>query len=689
MSEFFLELFSEEIPAGLQKSARINLLKNFQDLFKEKQISFKKSDCYSAPNRLIVLFEGLDKEITKKAEEIKGPSVNAPEQAIKGFLRSNKIDKKDLFIRSIEKGEFYYFKKISKKINTKDLLQEEIPLILDNMPWKKSMKWGDYNLTWARPLKSIMAIFDEKSLVFKFHHLVCSNTTFIDKEFEDKKKVFKYFKDYKKFFNNLDIIVDHNLRKNFIEKEIKKISIRKNLIVKTNIKLLEEVTGLVEQPSILLCKFDKKFLNIPKEILTITMQYHQKYFPMFSQNGMITNEFIVVANKKDTKGFIKLGNERVIEARLSDAQFFWEKNKAQNLIKQVTKLKSMNYFKGLGSYFDKTQRMKKLGGMISDELLISKDKVELLTSICKVDLISDIVGEFPELQGIMGGYFASAQGFDKDLSLAISEQYMPHSLESKVPKKSFSLTLSLTDRLDTLVGFFCIDQKPTSSKDPYALRRSALGIIRLIIENNKEFKIRDLINYSLSLHDEQGCKIINKSTNKDLIEFLLDRLRYYMKEKKIRADIIEASIYSHNLDNINKIYKKASKLNNVIYKEVGMNLISSYKRAANILENELNNREQEISNSVDPGNFKNDFEKNLFKKIKELNKYFSSINADEQYEQTLINLSSASIVISQFFDNVIVNDDDKTIKKNRLELLQMLCKTFENYINFSKIESIK
>ena len=199
MSEFFLELFSEEIPAGLQKSARINLLKNFQDLFKEKQISFKKSDCYSAPNRLIVLFEGLDKEITKKAEEIKGPSVNAPEQAIKGFLRSNKIDKKNLFIRKIEKGEFYYFKRISKKINTKDLLQEEIPLILDNMPWKKSMKWGDYNLTWARPLKSIMAIFDEKSLVFKFHHLVCSNTTFIDKEFEDKKRYSNILKIIKNF----------------------------------------------------------------------------------------------------------------------------------------------------------------------------------------------------------------------------------------------------------------------------------------------------------------------------------------------------------------------------------------------------------------------------------------------------------------------------------------------------------
>ena len=539
MSEFFLELFSEEIPAGLQRNSRNILLENFQNLFEEKKISFKKSSSFSTPNRLIILFEGLSKEITQKAEEIKGPNVNAPEKAIEGFLRSNQIDKKDLFKKKIEKGEFYFFKKPSNKINTIDLLQEYTPLILDKLQWKKSMIWGNYNLSWARPLKSILAVFDDKSLDFKFHHLISSNTTFTDKEFEDKKKIFKNFKSYKDFFNQSGIIIDHVLRKEFIIKEIEKISNKNNFIVETNNKLLDEVTDIVEQPNIIVCKFDQKFLNIPKEILIITMQYHQKYFPTFDKKGKITNEFLVVANNNDEKGYIKLGNERVVEARLSDAQFFWEKNKSQNLVKQVSKLKSMNYFKGLGSYFDKIQRMRKLGGMISDELLISKDQVELSASICKVDLVSDIVGEFPELQGIMGGHFAEVQGFDKEIALAVSEHYLPTGLDSKTPKKPFSIALALTDKIDTLVGFFGINQKPTSSKDPYALRRSALGVIKLLIDNNKEFKIKDLISYSTSLHRDQGFELSNDLSQKELADFLMDRLKYYMKEKKIRADIMK------------------------------------------------------------------------------------------------------------------------------------------------------
>ena len=687
MSEFFLELFSEEIPAGLQKNSRIFLLDSFQKLFEEKHIIFKKSVSHSTPNRLVISFEGLTKETTQKAEEIKGPNVNAPEKSIDGFLRSNQINKKDLFKKLIEKGEFYFFKKPSKKINTIDLLQEQTPLILDKMQWKKSMKWGDFNLHWARPLKSILAVFDGKNLSFKFHHLSSSNTTFIDKEFEDKKKIFKDLKSYKKFFYQSGIIIDHNLRKEFIEKKLQKVSKRKDIIIESNNKLLDEVTGLVEKPNILLCKFDEKFLNIPKEILIITMQYHQKYFPTFNKKGDITNTFLVVANNKDTKGFIKLGNESVVEARLSDAQFFWEKNKSQNLVKQVSKLKTINYFKGLGSYFDKIQRMKKLGGMISDKLLISKEKVELSASICKVDLISDLVGEFPELQGIMGGHFSETQGFDKDISLAISEHYLPLGIDGKIPKKPFSIALALTDKLDTLVGFFGINQKPTSSKDPYALRRSALGIIRLLIENNKEFKIKDLITYAISLHRNQGFELSNESLQEELIDFLLDRLKYYMKEKEIRIDIAEASINSFGVDHINKIYKKALTLNNLINKQVGKDIFSSYKRAANILDSELKDKQLELSNTTDPGIFKNEFEKNLLKKINELRKYFTSINRDENYIQSLTNLANAKKVIFEFFDNVKVNDEDKNIKKNRLELLQMLCKTFDNYINFSNIET--
>ena len=687
MSEFFLELFSEEIPAGLQSNSRNALLESFQKLFEEKQISFKKSSSFSTPNRLIVLFEGLSKEITQKAEEIKGPNVNAPEKAIEGFLRSNQIDKKNLLKKKIEKGEFYFFKKPSKKINTINLLEEHAPLVLDKLQWKKSMKWGSYSLNWARPLKSILAVFNGKSLSFKFHHLKSSNTTFIDKEFEDKKKIFKDFKSFKIFFNQSGIIIDHNLRKEFIVKEFEKISNKKNLTIERNNKLLDEVTDIVEQPNILVCKFDEKFLNIPKEILIITMQYHQKYFPTFDKKGKITNEFLVVANNKDEKGYIKMGNERVVEARLSDAQFFWEKNKSQNLVKQVSKLKTMNYFKGLGSYFDKIQRMRKLGGMISDELLISKDQVELSASICKVDLVSDIVGEFPELQGIMGGHFAEVQGFDKEIALAISEHYQPVGLDSKTPKKPFSIALALTDKIDTLVGFFGIDQKPTSSKDPYALRRSALGVIKLLIDNNKEFKIKDLISYSTSLHRDQGFELSNDLSQKELAEFLMDRLKYYMKEKKIRADITEASINSYGIDHMNKIFKKALTLNNLINEEIGEDVMASYKRASSILESELKNSDLELSNTTDPGIFKNDYEKNLLKKINELRKYFTNINKDENYVESLTNLAGAKKVIFDFFDNVKVNDEDKSIKKNRLELLQMLCRTFDNYINFSNIET--
>jgi len=687
MSEFFLELFSEEIPSSLQKSLRENLLNSFNKLFEEKFISFKKKLSYSTPNRLVIIFEGLQKKIVLKAEEIKGPNVNAPEMALEGFMRSNNIIKKDLFRKKTDKGEFYFFKTKSQKLNTHDLLEEFVPLVLQRIQWKKSMKWGDFDLNWGRPLKSILALFDKKKLTFNFHHLVSSNSTFIDKEFEEKKKIFTNFKDYNNFFKKLNIIIDQNQRKNLIEKKLNEITNKKNITIENNLKLIDEVVDLTDQPNVILCEFDRKFLNIPKEILIITMQYHQKYFPTFDKKENITNEFLVVTNKKDKSGLIKQGNERVIDARLSDAEFFWQKDKSQNLVKRVSSLKSMNYFKGLGTYFDKVQRMRKLGGMLSDELLISKEKVELSASICKVDLVSELVGDFPELQGIMGGYFAEEQGFEKDVCKAISEQYLPAGFNSKVPKKPYSVALSLADKIDTLVGFFGINQKPTSSKDPFALRRMALGVIKTIIDNKKDFKIRDLISYSSSLYMDQGFEFENKSLQNELTDFLMDRLKFYMKEEKIRHDIIQASTSSFNLDQSVVIFGKAKSLNKLIDKPNGIDLISSYKRASNILDNELKDKNLELSNTVDSGIFKTELEKNLFKKINELRKYFQSINKDENFEQSLDNLAESKKIVFDFFDNVIVNEEDQTIKKNRLELIQMLCKTFNNYVNFSLIDN--
>ena len=689
MSEFFLELFSEEIPAGLQKNLRENLLKSFNDFFEEKSISFKRSSSYSTPNRLVILFEGLQKQTILKSEEIKGPSTKAPDLAIEGFIRSNQTLKQNLYEKETEKGNFFFFKTKSKKLYTHELLEEFVPKILDKIQWKKSMRWGDFSLNWGRPLKSILAIFNKKTLIFKFHHIQSSNLTFVDKDFEEKKIKFSDFKKYKNFFKKKQIIIDPVERKKIIEKKFHLLLKKKNIVIEQNPKLLEEVVDLIDQPNVLVCQFDKKFLKIPKEILIITMQYHQKYFPTFDNKGGITNEFLVVSNKKDLKGLIKLGNERVVEARLTDAKFFWQKDKSQNLVKQVSNLKSMNYFKGLGSYFDKVQRMRKLGGMLSDELLISKEKAELSASISKVDLLSELVGEFPELQGIMGGYFSEAQGFDKDVALSISEQYLPSGSGSKVPKKPFSIALALSDKIDTLVGFFGINQKPTSSKDPFALRRLTLGVIRIIVENKNHIKIRDLINYSASLYIDQGFKFENKLLQKELSEFLMDRLKFYMKEENIRNDIIQASINSHNLDQLVVIFEKAKYLDKIISKSNGHEIISSYKRASNILESELKGQNFDLSNTTDPGVFKTDFEKNLFKKINDLRKYFSSINKDEVYSETLDNLLDAKKVINDFFDNVIVNDVDPGIRKNRLELIQILCKTFNNYVNFSLVDSQK
>ena len=687
MSEFFLELFSEEIPANLQKNARKNLLKNFKDFFEKKNISFSKNLSFSTPNRLLILFEGIKPEIKQKEEEIRGPKIDAPEKALDGFLRSNNFQKKNLYQKENDKGTFYFVKKPPKTIKVSDLLNENIPSILDGISWKKSMKWGNFQLYWARPLKSILAIFNNKNLLFKYHHLQSSNLTFVDKDFEDKKKSFNNFKLYIDYFKKSQIVIDQNKRKKFIELELLKNSKRKNLTIEISDKLLNEVTDLVNKPNILTCKFDDKFLQIPKEILITTMQFHQKYFHTFDNKGNITTNFLVVSNNKDKKGFIKSGNERVIEARLSDAQFFWEKNKSNNLVKQVSKLKSINYFKGLGTYFDKVQRMRRLGGMISDELVISKDKVEISATICKVDLLSDIVGDFPELQGIMGGYFAEFQGFDKDISLAISEQYLPIGIKSKIPKRPFSIALALTDKLDTLVGFFGINQKPTSSKDPFALRRSALGVVRLLLENNKEFKLKDLINYSSNLYQEQGFELDNKTLHKDLANFLIERLKNYMKEKNIRSDIIQASINSYGINDVIKLYKKALTLNKLINKEIGQTVISCYKRTSNILDHEIKNQKLNLSNNTDPGLFKNDFEKNLYKKIHDLKKYFTNSSEDENYELSLSNLAESKNAISDFFDNVIVKDENRAIQKNRLELLYMLRKTFENYLNFSNIEN--
>jgi len=688
MAELFIELFSEEIPSRLQIDARNKIKQLVEEKFNKREIKFKSSQSFSTPKRLVFVIDGIPEKIEEKQKILKGPKVDSPQIALDGFIKSNNLSKTDIYKKKIDKGVFYFAKIKAKVISVSKELETIIPEVLKNYSWKKSMKWADYDLKWGRPLKSIVVIFNNKIVDFNFYHLQSNNIIFIDDISGDRLKKINNFSSYLKIIESQNIILDHKKRKDIILKKMNKICDNKKLIKNFDDKLIEEVVNLVERPHVIMGKFNEIYLKIPEEILIITMQKHQKYFPLFDDKEKLTNSFLLVANLPDQKGYIKTGNQRVVDARLSDAKFFWEKNKTQSLIKQVSKLKNLSFFDKIGTFYDKTQRLRKLSNITSEQLNLSKEKVEITSSICKADLVSDLVGEYPELQGVMGKYFAREQGFEDDICNAISDHYLPIGVDSAAPKKKLGSAVALIDKIDTMVGFFGINEKPTSSKDPFALRRTAIGILRIIIENKLTLQLKDLISYSIVLYEEQKIKFSNESINKEILVFLRERFKNFLKDKKIRNDIIEAADSSNIEIDFLELYNKCLIINKNISIDLYKNIVASYKRASNIIEQELKNKDIKIMGLPEPILFKKDEEKDLYTKINEIRKYFSSVKKQEVYMDTLNKLSEAKFVTDNFFDNVIVNDENADIKKNRLELLQMFCKTYNNFIDFSKMEGV-
>jgi len=686
MAELFIELFSEEIPSKLQIDARQKIRQMLEERLQKKEIKFNSSKSFSTPKRLVFVIDGIPEKIEQKKKVLKGPKVGAPQVALDGFIKSNNLNKAEIYKKNIEKGEFYFANTKPKVINIINEFEFIIPEVLQGYSWKKSMKWSVYDLSWGRPLKSIIALFNNKVINFNFFHLQSNNLTFADETNGEKQKKVNNFKSYLSILKSKNIVLDQEKRKIIIVRKFNNICNSRKLKNNFNEKLIEEVVNLVEKPNVIIGKFDEIYLKVPQEILVITMQQHQKYFPLFDSNSKLTNLFLLVANLPDNKGYIKTGNQRVIEARLSDAKFFWDKNKAQNLVKQVGKLKNLSFFKQLGTFYDRTQRLRKLASLVSDQLNLNKEKVEIASSICKADLVSDLVREYPELQGVMGRYFAIEQGFTEDISFAISDHYLPIGINSDVPKKPISTAVAVIDKIDILVGFFGINEKPTSSKDPFALRRTAIGLLRIITENNLTIQLKDLINYSTVLYNEQNVKFSNNLVVKDVLIFLRERFKNLLKDKKIRSDIIEAVVSSHTGDDFLALYKKCLIFNKNISKDICKNIIGTYKRVSNIIDQELKNQKGDIMNQPESFLFKKDEEKHLFNKINEIRKYFSSTKRQESYDETLKILAEAKPTTDNFFDNVIVNDENLDIKKNRLKLLQMFCKTYNNFVDFSKVE---
>ncbi len=684
MAELLLELYSEEIPPQLQISARSQIKQYIENSFKENSIKCNELSVYSTPTRLTIFTKDLSEKIKIEAKQIKGPKVGSPDKVVQGFIRSKNANEKELIKKVTDKGEFYFIKTQSQLILVEDLLIKIIPKAIGSINWKKSMKWSDHNLVWGRPLRSIFAKFKNKKLKFKFEHFDTTDEIIIEQDLDIKTKKIKDLKDYLNFLKSSRIILDHKEREEIILKKINSFSQSKQYKENLNPKLLEEVVNIVEDPNLLHVSFSKDYLEIPKEIIISTLEKHQRYFPIFDSRNRLTNYFFVVANKKDEKKLITQGNKRVVEARLADAKFFWDKDRSKNLIKQIANLKSVTFYEKLGTIYDKTQRLRQLAGLLSDDLNINKEKVQVAASISKSDLCSDLVGEYPELQGVMGKYFALAQGFDEDVANSVSDHYLPTGLTSVIPKKPFSYSISIVDKIDTLVGFFVIDEKPTSSKDPFALRRAAIGLLRIIIENKLTFKLRDLINYAIRLYQEQGVKMTNGKTEHEILEFIKERMRNVLKLKNIKTDIIEASISSHTGDNFLSLYIKTILMNKYKNKGIGLNAISSYKRASNILDK----AGTAFAGRPDAVLFRKDEEKILHEKLNEIRKAFTVKDDNKDYESLLIKLSDTKETTDNFFDNVVVNDENQDIKNNRLELLKMFCNTFDNFIDFSKLEGL-
>ena len=682
MSEFLLELYSEEIPSNLQIAARKELKLKIQKSLEEESLKYETIFDYSCPTRLTIYIKGLPDKLKILSKEIRGPKVGVLDDILNRFIMANNATKKEVFEKETDKGNFYFVKTKAQEVLAKDILIKVILNSISSLNWKKSMKWSDTNLIWGRPLRSILAIYNKKLLQFNYGHLRSTETVIVEQDIVIKYKKVKSFFEYQSFLKSNEIILDQDERKTKIINRFEAICKSKSFKEFFNNRLLEEVINIVDNPNILVEEFNKDYLKIPQEIIISTLENQQKYFPLFDNTDRLTNSFLIVANKSDRKNLIKKGNKRVVEARLSDAKFFWDKDKSKNLIKQIGKLKTITFYDKLGTIYDKTQRLRKLASMASDQLNINKEKIEVAASISKSDLCSDLVGEYPELQGTMGKYFALSQGFEEDIANSISEHYLPIGLSSTVPKKPISYSISVVDRLDTLVGFFSINETPTSSKDPFALRRSAIGLLRILVENKLNMKLKDLINYSITLFKDQGVKIENENTEREILNFFKERMRNILKEKNIKNDIIEASISSHTGDNYLDLLKKSVLMNRYINKDIGKNAIYSYKRASNILDNE----KKELLGKPDAVLFRKDEEKSLFEKINEIRRAFTVQEDDKNYENLLIQLAEIKSYTDNFFDNVVVNDENHDIKNNRLELLKMFCKTFNSFIDFSKLE---
>ena len=678
MPDLLLEFLSEEIPARMQARAAEDLRKLVTDRLVAAGLVYEGAKAFATPRRLALSVHGIPARQPDIKDEKKGPRVGAPENAIAGFLKAAGLKSiKDAKIQPDKKGDFYVAVIEKQGRRAIDVIAEIIPDVVQTFPWPKSMRWGSGRLNWVRPLHSIIATFgpetEEPDVVrFSVGGLAAGDETRGHRFMAPAPLKVRHFDDYMAKLEKAKVVLDPARRADIILADAKNLAFAQGFELVEDQGLLAEVAGLVEWPVTLMGSFDKAFLAIPEEVIRATIRNNQKCFVLRDpQTAKLVNKFILIANEEATDGgkAIVAGNERVIRARLSDAKFFYETDLKTRLEDRLPKFAQIVFHEKLGKQAERIARIMALAGKLAPLVGADVAKTERAAQLCKTDLLTDVVGEFPELQGLMGRYYAEAQGEDEAVAHASEDHYKPKGPDDLVPSDPVSIAVALADKIDTLTGFWKIDEKPTGSKDPYALRRAALGVIRIVLDNSLRLRLTKISGVSA-----------------DLLSFFADRLKVQLREQGARHDLVDAVFALEGQDDLLMIVRRVEALGKFLDTDDGKNLLAGYKRATNIIRIEEKKDKREYAGVPDAKRYQLPEEKALAEGIDVARKEASAAIGKEDFAGAMRATTKLRPRVDAFFDKVTVNVDDKALRENRLKLLNEIREATRTVGDFSKIE---
>ena len=687
--KLLLELFSEEIPARMQINSEKQLSSLFEKSLIKRDIGYGSFLTFSSSRHLSIIINNLDLKQKNQIIEKRGPRVGSDKKAINGFLKSNNIQENDIVIKDTKNGKFYFYHNHINGINTSEVLPDIINEIIDSFVWPKSQRWAYSELRWARPLRNILLLLNNqlvegKVAIDKNNSLYFSNYTFGHRH-DSKKIEVRSIDDYESLLEKNKVILDRDKRRNKIVSDTKLLLKDKSIKLLDDDHLLDEILGLIEFPNVLIGSIDEQFMNLPKEVLTTAMRVHQKYFSIIDNKNNLVPKFLFVSNtipEKERDKRVIEGNERVLKARLSDSNFFWKTDTSITIKNLNEKLKNVLFYEGLGSLYEKTIRLSKVSKYFSSLFNVDESLAKEASLLSKFDLVSEMVGEFPELQGIMGSYYTKLNGKSKEVSNAIFEQYKPKGISDEMPTTNLGGMLSMIDNIDTLTGFFIINKKPSGSKDPFALRRAGFSIVQILMKFKLNISISDLFTESVNSY-KNSSKIIKL----DLVDFIIDKVRFILKNQNFRDDIITSVFSLKDAKNylFPILYERVNHINDVKDTSDFKLFLVNFKRLNNIIKS---NKLPDISDvKVNPDLFETSEEKEIYNKSDNLNfnlkKYLINLDYQKSILQEIINLQYA---INSFFETVIVNHQEKIIKNNRIALLTKLSDSILEFSNFGLIE---